>query len=124
MPKDNKEPNRWLIPDAFWHSQGSGCFPSHEAVCVLNTSKEDAEIRLTLFFENRDELGGFTVICPARRTRHIRMDKLVSESGQNVPIDVPYSILVESETDLAVQYSRMDTSQAEMALMTAIAPKL
>lgn len=122
MPKEKT--NRWLIPDAFWHSLGNGCFPSHEAVCVLNTSDKDALIRFTLFFEDQDELGGFTCNCPARRTRHIRMDKLVSDYGKTVPVDTPYSILVESDADLAVQYSRMDTSQPEMALMTAIAPKI
>jgi len=36
-------------------------------------------------------------------------------------MDVPYAMMVESDTEIVVQYSRMDTSQAEMALMSTIA---
>ena len=57
----------------------------------------------------------------SRRTRHIRMDKLLSAKNGKVPIDVPYSILVESDIDIVAQYSRMDTSQSQMALMTTLA---
>lgn len=35
--------------------------------------------------------------------------------------DVPYAILAESNTEIVVQYSRLDTSEVEMALMTTIA---
>ena len=110
----------WLIPDAFYNSQSTGEV-SHEAVCVLNTSDEDAAISLTLYFEDRDKMDGFESHCRASRTHHIRMDKLRSKSGATVPMDVPYAILVESSVEVVVQYSRLDTSQAEMALMTTVA---
>lgn len=111
----------WLIPDAFYNSQSKGSQVSHESVCVLNTSDEDASICMTLYFEDQDKLAGFDATCPAGRTHHIRMDKLVSKSGKKVPMDVPYAILVESSIEVVVQYSRLDTSQAEMALMTTVA---
>jgi len=111
----------WLIPDGFWHSKSNGLFPSHEAICVLNTSNKNANLNITLFFEDREEINDFFYNCEARRTSHIRMDKLVSKKGNVVPIDVPYAILVESDAEIVVQYSRMDTSQNEMALMTTIA---
>ena len=110
----------WLIPDAFYNSQSTGQV-SHEAVCVLNTSNEDAVINLTLYFEDRDKMCGFEAHCPAERTHHIRMDKLRSKTGEAVPMDVPYAILAESNVEVVVQYSRLDTSQAEMALMTTVA---
>ena len=110
----------WLIPDAFYNSQSIGAV-SHEAVCVLNTSDEDAAIKLTLYFEDRDKMDGYVAACPKERTHHIRMDKLRSTSGAGVPMDVPYAILVESNVEVVVQYSRLDTSQAEMALMTTVA---
>lgn len=108
----------WVFADAFLHSQSNGCFPSHEAVCVLNTSHTDAHIRMTLFFEDREEAGGYEAVCPARRTQHIRLDKIVSSDGKKIPKDTPYALLVESDTEIVAQYSRMDTSQSEMALMT------
>ena len=110
----------WMIPDAFYNSQSNGQV-SHEAVCVLNTSDEDAVIRMTLYFEDRDKMEGFEADCAAGRTHHIRMDKLRSKAGAAVPMDVPYAILVESSVEVVVQYSRLDTSQVEMALMTTVA---
>jgi hypothetical protein len=112
---------KWLIPDGFWHSHSNGLFPSHESICTLNTSSTDAVLTITLFFEDREEIGGFTANCPARRTHHIRMDKLVSSDGKTVPKDIPYAILVQSNVPVVIQYSRMDTSQSEMAMMTTIA---
>ena len=109
----------WLIPDAFYNSKSNGQV-SHEAVCVINTSGEDAHIHLTLFFEDRDKIDDFYAECQAGRTHHIRMDKQVSKSGNKVPQDVPYAILVESNVEIVVQYSRLDTSQCEMALMSVI----
>jgi len=110
----------WLIPDGFYNSKSTGAV-SHEAVCVLNTGDNDAEINMTLYFEDRHKMPGFKSYCLAGRTHHIRMDKLLSVSGQSVPMDTAYAILVESSVEVVVQYSRLDTSQAEMALMTTVA---
>ena len=69
---------------------------------------------MTLYFEDRDEMGGFVAKCGAKRTHHIRMDQLSSQEGKAVPQDVPYAILVE-------QYSRLMSSQPELGLMSTIA---
>ncbi len=111
----------WLIPDCFLHSVSLNEQVSHEAVCVLNTTDKDAEIKLTLFFEDRDKIDDFYAECKAGRTHHVRLDKIVSKSGKTIERDVPYAILVESNVNIVVQYSRLDTSAVEMALMTTIA---
>ena len=111
----------WLIPDGYWQTFSTGKFPSHEAVCVLNTGDSDAKIAMTLYFEDREPMKEFSAVCGARRTNHVRMDKLKNTTGESVPKGAPYAILVESNVPVVIQYSRMDTTQAEMALMTAIA---
>ncbi|MBE6952905.1 MAG: hypothetical protein E7452_05050 [Ruminococcaceae bacterium] len=111
----------WLIGDGYWDSHSNGLFNSHESVCVLNTSDKDATITMTLYFEDRDEMGGFVAKCGAKRTHHIRMDKLISQEGKAVPQDVPYAILVESDVPVVVQYSRLMSSQPELGLMSTIA---
>jgi hypothetical protein len=88
---------------------------------VLNTTDSDATITMTLYFEDKESVGGYIAKCGAGRTHHIRMDKLKNKDGLPVPVDVPYAILVESDVNVVVQYSRLDTAQAEMALMTTIA---
>lgn len=111
----------WFIPDGYWPERSNGFFPSHEAICVLNPSDKDANIEITLFFEDRDRMEGFKAVCKAGRTNHIRMDKLRNGNNQPVPQGVPYAMMVMSDTAIIVQYSRMDTTQAEMALMTTMA---
>jgi hypothetical protein len=111
----------WFIPDGYWPENSSGLFPSHEAICVLNTGNTDANIKITLYFEDRDKMDGFKAVCKAERTNHIRMDKIKDSEGRGVPRGVGYAAMVESDVDIIVQYSRMDTSQAGMALMTTMA---
>lgn len=110
----------WLIPDCFLESVSHGK-QSHEAVCVINTSPLCAEIKFTLFFEDRAADEGFAASCEPMRTSHIRLDQIKSRDGRLIPRDVPYAILVESNTPIVVQYSRLDTSQPELALMTTMA---
>lgn len=111
----------WFIPDGYYPSKSSGSQKSHDAVCVLNPNREDAHISITLYFEDREKQQGFHAVCKAERTNHIRMDKIRDDNGNGVPTDVPYAMMVESDVEIIVQYSRMDTTQAEMALMTTIA---
>ena len=113
----------WLIPDTFLNSVSKNQSPSHESVCVVNTSDTDAKIKLTLFFEDREKSadGEFESFCGAGKTHHIRLDKIRSKTGEPIPRDVPYAVLIESNVEIVVQYSRLDTSAAEMALMTTMA---
>jgi len=111
----------WLIPDTYMNSISKNENVSHEAICVINTSDIDAEIQMTLFFEDREVCTDFSSFCPAMRTHHIRMDKLRSADGQPIPRNTPYAVLLESNTPIVCQYSRLDSSAAEMALMTTMA---
>ena len=111
----------WLIPDGFLPEDSSGKFVSHEAVCVLNTGDEEARINLTIYFEDKEPMEVFTAVCGARRTNHIRLDKIANKDGKKIPVGVPYAILVESSVPVVVQHSRMDTTQSEMTLMTTMA---
>ena len=110
----------WLVPDTYLNSISKNNQISHESVCVLNTSDADAKIKLTLFFEDRDKIDDFESFCGAGRTHHIRLDRIRSKSGKPIPRDVPYAILLESDVEVVVQYTRLDTSAAEMALMTTM----
>lgn len=110
----------WLVPDGYMNPTKNGDFVSHEAICALNTGDEDAHITLTIYFDDREPITGFTAVCPARRTNHIRLDKLVGPNGETFPYGVCYSVLCESDVPIVMQHSRMDVSQPEMALMTTI----
>lgn len=115
----------WLVPDCYYPSISSpGHYVSHEAICVLNTGKEDAHISLTLYFEDKEPIRSFKTVCKGERTHHVRLDQIRDEKGQPIPQDVPYAIMAESDVPIVVQYSRLDTTQAEMSLMTTMAHPL
>ncbi len=99
----------------------NGDFESHEAVCVLNLSSGTAHLQLTVYFEDREPMNGFSAQCEARRTSHIRLDRIQNAAGETVPHGVPYAVRVVSDRPVVVQHSRMDVSQPAMALMTTIA---
>lgn len=108
---------QWMIPDMYWPEVTTpGHYVSHEAICVLNAAKEDAHLTVTFYFEDRDPIVCEGLVCAAQRTNHMRMDKL-----NKVPMGVPYAALVSSDVPVVVQYSRLDTTQAENGLITTIA---
>ncbi|MEK8126519.1 sensory rhodopsin transducer [Paenibacillus filicis] len=110
----------WVIPDAYIPEKSSGGLTSHESVCVLNTSSEDAQLLFTIFFEDREPVEDIPYLVEARRTKHIRTSTLLQE-GMPPPAGVPYAIEVKSQIPVIVQYSRLDATQAENALMSVMA---
>jgi hypothetical protein len=111
----------WIIPDGYIPEQSSGTLTSHESICVLNTAAEAANLELTIFFEDREPIEGILEIVPGRRTRHIRTSSLANQAGTKIPLGVPYAIEVRSDIPVVVQYSRLDSTQAENALMSVMA---
>lgn len=110
----------WIIPDGYIPPDSTGSLTSHESVCVLNTSSEEAMVRFTIFFEDREPLEDIVQVVGARRTRHIRTAGL-RKNGEGIPSGVPYAIEVRSDIPIVVQYSRLDSTQAENALMSTMA---
>ena len=111
----------WLVADCYWPEITTpGHYVSHEAICVLNTTDADAALAITLYFEDREPMTGFVAACGARRTHHVRMDKLVDAEGNHVPMGVPYAALVESNVPVICQYSRIDTTQVNETFGTTM----
>ncbi|MDG5787217.1 sensory rhodopsin transducer [Evansella sp. AB-P1] len=111
----------WIIPDGFLQPKSTGDEVSHEAVCVLNLTNDEADIRLTFYFEDREPMEEFVTSCGSQRTHHIRLDKLKDKNNQIIPRGVPYAIKLDSNVPLVVQHSRLDTSQQALALFTTMA---
>ena len=92
---------------------------SHETACLLNASGEDAHVEITLLFSDREPVGPYRVTAPARRTAHVRFNDL--DDPEPVPRDTDYASVIESDVPIVVQHSRLDSRQAENALLTTIA---
>src|SRR5690606_6959528 len=111
---------QWVIPDGYIPPESSGSLLSHESICVLNCSTEDATLSISIYFEDRDPMLNIPYVLPGQRTKHIRTSSL-ELNGEYIPTGVPYAIYLESDIPVVVQYSRLDSTQAENALMSVIA---
>lgn len=109
----------WYIPDGYIPPDSTGKLESHESICVLNTGDEEANLRITIYFEDRPPLENIAAVIPGRRTKHLRTSSLRS-GGDAIPPGVPYAIEVKSDIPVIVQYSRLDTTQPANALMTTL----
>lgn len=113
---------RWAIAEGWIPDYSHGPEPamlSHETACLLNVSDEDAHVEIMLFFKDREPAGPYRVTVPARRTLHLRFNDL--EDPEPVPRATDYASLIESDVPIVVQHTRLDSRQAENALMTTIA---
>ena len=88
---------------------------------MLNLTDSDAEVRISVYFEDRDPMTGFTARCGSKRTNHIRLDKIKNDKGETIPKELPYALLIESSVPVICQHSRMDVSTSDMTLMTTMA---
>lgn len=113
---------RWAIAEGYIPGKSTGPAPtmtSHETACLLNTGDRDAHVELTLFFKDREPAGPYRVTVPARRTLHLRFNDL--KDPEPVPLDTDYASILVSDEPIVVQHTRLDSRQAENALMTTIA---
>jgi hypothetical protein len=113
---------RWAIAEGYIPPSSHGStreLTSHEAVCLLNANDEAAAIRITLFFADRPPAGPYRVLVPGRRTLHLRFNDLTDP--EPVPRGTDYASVIESDVPIVVQHTRLDSRQAELALLTTIA---
>jgi hypothetical protein len=113
---------RWAIAEGWIPDASSGPQPqmtSHETLCFLNTGSEDAHVELTLYFTDEEPVGPYRLTVPARRTLHQWINDL--DDPKPVVKARDYAMLVESDVPIVVQHTRIDTRQAENALLSTIA---
>jgi hypothetical protein len=114
---------RWAIPEGYIPSgsldPNNPALLSHEDACLLNASDRDAEVLITLYFEDREPVGPYRIAVPTRRTKHLRFNDLTQP--ERVPRDTPYSAVIESSVPIVVQHTRLDSRHPNIALLSTIA---
>ncbi len=113
---------RWAIPEGYIPATSTGPEPqmtSHETACILNAGDRDANVTITVFFSDRDPVGPYRLRVPARRTSHVRFNNL--KEPEPIPLDTDFASIIESDVPIVVQHTRLDSRQAENALLSTIA---
>jgi len=111
---------RWFVADAYIPPSSTGSAVSHESICVLNRAAVASTFTITAYFADREPEQSRPITIAARRDLHLRTDMPDRIGGLTIERGVPYGLEIESEADLQVQYSRLDSTQAAYALMTAM----
>lgn len=112
----------WAIAEGYIPGYSHGPAPqftSHETVCILNTSDGDARVAITVYFSDREPIGPYRIIVPARRTQHVRFNDLKDPAP--IPFETDYASVIEADVPVVVQHTRLDSRQAENALVSTIA---
>ena len=113
---------RWAIAEGYIPGWSHGPAPqlvSHETVCLLNATNDEAQVEITVFFSDREPVGPYRINVLPRRTRHVRFNDL--SDPEPIPKDTDFASVIESNVPIVVQHTRLDSRQAELALLSTIA---
>lgn len=113
---------RWAIPEGYIPEESTGPEPemtSHETLCILNVTDQDADVEVTVYFPDREPVGPYRRSVPAERTKHLRFNEF--DEPAEIPRGEPFASVVTSNTPIICQHTRLDSRQAENALLSTIA---
>jgi hypothetical protein len=115
--------HRWVIPEGYIpdneKDEDDPRFVSHETACMLNAGDSDAHVRITLYFTDREPVGPYEVMLPARRTLHLRFNDL--KEPEKVPRDTDFASVIDSDQPIVVQHTRLDSRRKKLALLSTMA---
>ncbi len=104
---------RWYFADGYLETRKGrqDNKVSHESLCILNPNEKEANVKLQIFFSDKEPIS-FALQIPPRRDIHVRMDSL------GLPYETPYGIEVESNVAIVSQFSRLSADDKGFSLMT------
>ena len=94
-------------------------FVSHETACLLNTSDQEAQVQIMLYFSDREPVGPYHITVAPRRTKHVRFNDL--QKPEPVPRGTEYASTITSNVPIVVQHTRLDSRRTDVALLSTIA---
>ncbi len=112
----------WAIAEGWIPDGSTGPKPemvSHETACILNANDVPAHVEIMIFYQDREPVGPYRLTVPPRRTWHQRFNDLTDPRA--IPKATPYASTIASDLPIVVQHTRLDSRQAENALVTTIA---
>ncbi len=113
---NNQEGHKtWVIPDGWLPpAGGDGDLINHESLMIMNTGKKKAQIKVDIYFDDRDPVRDLPLTVEAERIKAIRLDS-PDELGFKLPRATQYALRIKSDVKVIVQYGRMDVRQANLA---------
>lgn len=110
----------WVFPDLEMPPAGNSELKGHESIIILNMTDEPANVKMTLYFDDKDPVKDIPVRVEANRVRCLRTNNVDDFNGYVIEGEIQYAIKLESDVPVVAQYGRLDTRQDNMAFYTVM----
>ena len=97
----------WVFADGDLPPQGDTEPLGHEAMMIVNNSDQDADITITLLFEDKEPKEGIKIKVPAKRVNCFRMDFPIGEERYSIPKG-QFAVILNSNIPVVAVYGRLD----------------
>jgi len=87
-----------------------GCIPplADKTLSLLNVSRQNANVQVTVYYSDRDPVGPYRLTVPAERLRRIRLDYL--KDPEPIPHATEYAMTINSDVPIVVQQAGVVSS--------------
>ena len=112
----------WCFPGGFIPIESSGKEPefiSHDEIQILNATKQDASVHITIYYTDKDPVPGYEIKVKAERVRQFRVNDLIDPHA--IPLGVAYGAIIESNVPIVVQLAKQITADDKLAIMGTMA---
>ncbi|MBF0244364.1 MAG: hypothetical protein HQL31_03720 [Planctomycetes bacterium] len=109
----------WFFPDGDLPPSGEVEPKGHESLVILNPNGEDAELSMSVYYEDRPAATVALGRVAAERVRCFRLDGPVGEPQYRIPFG-QYALQITSTVPVICQIGRMDVRQANLAYYTVL----
>ncbi len=107
----------WFFPDGDIPAPGEAEPHGHESLILLNPNDSDAEVVITVYFEDHEPAVLTPQIVAARRVRCLRVSDPID--GYQIPLG-QYALKVQGSVPIICQIGRMDVQQPNLAYYTVM----
>lgn len=101
----------WIFPDAELPPEGVNSIPGHESIIITNTGDQDANVKITLIYTDKDPVNDLQVVVKAQRVRCLRTNEEKDFGNHTAVMGEQYAIMLESDIPIVAQYGRAETRE-------------
>ncbi len=119
---ETKGYKNWVIPGGHIPFSSKGREPdllSQDKIAVLNLNKKSVKLKMTVYYTEEEPVEGYLLEVKGERVRKFRVNDLINPFP--VILEKEYSLVIEAEEPVVVQFIRMNTGQRNSALMSTMA---
>ena len=108
----------WYFPDGYLPEKDGGPVEAHEAIMIMNVNDQPAEVKMDIYFSDKDPVKDIPIEVGAERVVSLHMDRPEHTGGVEIPPLTQYAIRLRSDVPMVAMFGRLDTTQANMAYYT------